>query len=221
MRVANAHNNPGPDGLKIFNIGYLAGITGILLAWNSAGILNVAMHDEYFPYTTLCLKLPTESKPFYPASIVIAMSSLSFLFSLIISKRSKKYLSKLHNSHLRNLPSKNALTYIDTLILFAILSGSVIFHSFFLLFWMLDKVSFDNLNLISNSITLIVDDIGLGFIFPIYIIIKTRRYLPKLWDDSREIIGENNDFFSTNPALVAPAPAQPQPMNLQIAESIL
>ena len=52
----------------------------------------------------------------------------------------------------------------------------------------------------------IVDDIGLGFIFPIYIIIKTRRYLPKLWDDSSQIIGENNDFFSTNPASVAPGP---------------
>ena len=51
--MANAHNDPGPNGLKMFNIGYLAGIAGILLAWNSAGILKVTVSDEYTPYTAL------------------------------------------------------------------------------------------------------------------------------------------------------------------------
>ena len=123
-------------------------------------------------------------------------------------------------SHLRNLPAKNALTYIDTLTLFSIVSGLSFIRYIEILLWTLDILSFDNLDLVTNITSIISDDIGVGFIFPIYIIIKTKRYLPKLWDDSREIIGENNDFFATNPARVAPAP-QPQPRNQQIAESSL
>ena len=124
-------------------------------------------------------------------------------------------------SHLRNLPAKNALTYIDTLTLFSIVSGFSFIRFFGVLLWTLDILSFDNLDLVINITSIISDDIGVGFIFPIYIIIKTKRYLPKLWDDSREIIGENNDFFATNPATVAPAPPGPQPTNQQIAESCL
>ena len=58
--------------------------------------------------------------------------------------------------------------------------------------------------MIIGIISIIVDDIGVAFIFPIYIIMKTKRYLPKLWDDSRQIILENNDFYSSNPNAVAP-----------------
>ena len=124
------------------------------------------------------------------------------------------------DSHLRNLPAKNVLTYIDTLTLFSIVSGLHSIRFFESLLWGLDILSFDNLDLVVNITSLIFDDIGVGFIFPIYIIIKTKRYLPKLWDDSREIIGENNDFFATNSATVAPAP-EPQPTNQPIAESSL
>ena len=35
-------------------------------------------------------------------------------------------------------------------------------------------------------------------------------YLPKLWDDTRQIIVENNDFFSINPAAVDPATTNQQ-----------
>ena len=84
----------------------------------------------------------------------------------------------------------------------------------------MDFFSFENLNLLINTISVIVDDIGVGFIFPIYIILKTKRYLPKLWDDSRPIVFGNNDFFSTNPATVAVAPTPvPQAVNHQIDET--
>ena len=204
--MANAHNDPGPDGLNIFNIGYLAGLAGILLAWNSAILIQVTVSDEDIPFTALCTKTTLESKPFYPITIGIAMLSLCIFFSCIITKRTQTYLSKLPDSHLRNLPRENALTYIDTLILFFVVSGSFILKYLFFLFWTFDLLSFDNANLLSCMTSIIVDDIGLGFIFPIYIIIKTRRYLPKLWDDSSQIIGGNNDFYSTNPATVAPEP---------------
>ena len=216
--MANAHNDPGPDGLKMFNIGYLAGIAGILLAWNSAILIKVTVSDQYIAYTAFCLKKTLESKPFYPMIIALVLFSLCVIFSLTITRRTYIYLNKLQGSQLPNLPAKNALTYIDTLILFSIISGSSILNSFCVLSWTLDFVSFDTSNLLTCLISIIVDDIGVGFIFPLYLIMKTKRYLPKLWDDSREIIVENNDFFSINPAAVAPAPG-PQPTNQETAET--
>ena len=216
--MANAHNDPGPEGLKMFNIGYLAGIAGILLAWNSAILIKVTVSDQYIGFTAFCLKKTLESKPFYPMIIALVLFSLCVIFSLTITRRTYIYLSKLQGSQLPNLPGKNALTYVDTLILFYIISGSSILNSFCVLSWTLDFVSFDTSNLLTCLISIIVDDIGVGFMFPIYLIMKTKRYLPKLWDDSRQIIVENNDFFSINPAAVAPAPG-PQPTNQETAET--
>ena len=204
MRVANAHNDPGPEGLKTFNIGYLAGIAGILLAWNGAILFKVAISEQYVPSTARCLKITLGSKPFYPVTIGIVIVSLCFVFSLIIIRRTKIYLSRLQDNHLRNLPAKNVLTYIDTLILFSIISGTCLVKLFSTIIWIFDVMSYENVNRINYIITLIADDIGVAFIFSIYLIIKTKRYLPKLWDDSRQIIGENNDFFSINPATVSP-----------------
>ena len=217
--MANAHNDPGPDGLKMFNIGYLAGIAGILLAWNSAILIKVTASDQFIGYTARCLKKTLESKPFYPAIIALVVVSLCVIFSVIITKRTYKYLSKLQERHLQNLPAKNALTYIDTLVLFSVLSGSMMIKAFVIsLIWPLNILSFDDSDFTIIILSLIVDDIGVDFIFPIYIIVKTKRYLPKLWDDSRQLIGENNDFFSINPATVAQAPG-PQPTNQDWADT--
>ena len=218
VRVANAHNDPGTDGLKIFNIGYLAGIAALLLALMIMGIFQFLISDEYVPYTALCLKktLEFESKPFFPAIIGVVVAILTVVFAVIITRRTYKYLNKLQDSHLRNLPAKNVLTYIDTLLLFSIISGSSMIEFLFFFSWALDILSFNNANLSTSIISIIVEDIGVGFIFPIYIIMKTKRYLPKLWDDSRQIVAENNDFFSINPATVAP---EPQIVNQDMAES--
>ena len=188
--------------MKIFNIGYLVGITGILLAWNSAILIKVTVSEEYLRYTALCLR--KKSKSDFPGPILIAMICLCILFSLIIIRRTKTYLNKLHDNQLRNLPAKNAMTYIDTLILFYVLSGSLIIKTCCMLFLIFDSSLSDPTNLIICVISIIVDDIGVGFIFPGYIIIKTKRYLPKLWDTSRQIILENNDFYSSNPTAVVP-----------------
>ena len=200
--MANAHNDPGVDGMKIFNIGYLVGITGILLAWNSAILIKVTVSEEYLRYTALCLR--KKSKSDFPGPILIAMIFLCILFSLIIIRRTKTYLRKLPDNQLRNLPAKNAMTYIDTLILFYVLSGSFFIKTSGMAFWLHNISLSDQTNLILCAITVIVDDIGVGFIFPVYIIIKTKRYLPKLWDTSRQIILENNDFYSSNPTAVVP-----------------
>ena len=219
--MANAHNDPGPDGLKMFNIGYLAGIAGILLAWNSAILIKVTVSNEYIGYVAICLKKTLDSKPFYPALIAFVVVSLCLTFSLIISYRTYEYLSKLQDSHLCNLPGKNALTYIDTLILFSIVSGSCLVKLVCNFIRIFDISLFEKMNRINCTLSVIVDDIGVGLIFPIYIILKTRRYLPKLWDDSREIIAGNNDFFSTSPAAVAPTHLEHQPTNKRLVESIM
>ena len=128
------------------------------------------------------------------------MICLCILFSLIIIRRTKTYLNKLPDNQLRNLPAKNAMTYIDTLILFYVLSGSLIIKAFCMLFWIHNTNTSlsDQTNLILCVITIIVDDIGVGFIFPVYIIMKTKRYLPKLWDTSRQIILENSALYFYN-----------------------
>ena len=220
MRVANAHHDPGPDGLKMFNIGYLAGIGGILFAWNSTILIKLTVSGQYIGFTAFCLKKTLDSTTFNAVVAKTIMVLLCVVFSLIIIRRTKIYLSRLQDSHLSNLPSKNALTYIDTLILFSIVSGFFIIQSICILFWTLDILSFDVGSLVICILSIIFIDIGVGFIFPIYIIIKTKRYLPRLWNDSRQIIGQNNDFFSINPATVAPA-LGPQSTSQETAESSL
>ena len=166
VRLANAHNDHGPDGLKSFNTGYLAGLAGILLAWNSAGILKVTISDGYVLYTAACLEKTLESKHYsHLFSVAIVMLSLCFVFVVIISRRKNIYLSKLQDSHICNLPAKNALTYIDTLMLFSILSGSFIYKILCILFWTLDILSFGAMNFAVNIMSICVDDIGVGFIF--------------------------------------------------------
>ena len=49
---------------------------------------------------------------------------------------------------------------------------------------MLDASLFEKVHLLNFVFSLIVDDIGVGFIFPIYTIIYTKRYMLKLWDDT-------------------------------------
>ena len=216
--MANAHNDQGPEGLKIFNIGFLAGMLGLLLTWNSAILIKVTVSDQYIPGTAACLGKTLDTSTFYPITVALGVMSLCVVFSVIITVRTYTYLSTLQDIHLCNLPSKNVLTYIDTLVLFSIVSGSGFFKLFCTFTWIFDVFSWHEANLVTCIFSIIIDDIGIGITFPIYIIIKTKRYLPKLWDDSRQIVVENNDFFSINPATVAPWPPA---TNQQIAESSL
>ena len=63
--VANAHKEPGEDGMKMFNIGYLAGISGILLAWNGAIVVKVLISDDYIHSTAKCLDKEMSTNMFY------------------------------------------------------------------------------------------------------------------------------------------------------------
>ena len=83
--VANAHKEPGEDGMKVFNIGYLAGISGLLFAWNAAIVGKVLTSDDYIPVTARCLNKQPLSNSYYPIAIVFPVFFLCNVFSLIIT----------------------------------------------------------------------------------------------------------------------------------------
>ena len=47
-------------------------------------------------------------------------------------------------------------------------------------------------------------NIVICFMFPVYIILKTRRYLPRLWDGEAPLILQNNDFYTVRLSQVSP-----------------
>ena len=55
-----------------------------------------------------------------------------------------------------------------------------------------------------NTNQFLMEDIVIGVILPILIIFKTRKYLPRLWDDDCQIETNNNDFYAENPFQVHP-----------------
>ena len=55
-----------------------------------------------------------------------------------------------------------------------------------------------------NTNQFFMEDIVIGVVLPILIIFKTRKYLPRLWDDDCQIETNNNDFYAVNPFQVHP-----------------
>ena len=55
-----------------------------------------------------------------------------------------------------------------------------------------------------NTNQFLMEDIVIGVVLPILIIFKTRKYLPRLWDDDCQIETNNNDFYAENPFQVHP-----------------
>ena len=129
----------------------------------------------------------------------------------IFSYKTRNSLRKIQDQHLKNLPSKNALTYLDT----QILCFSIILYKIFSIMY----VQFLNFDAGEDFLFVIVQfcfhNIVLCFLFPLYIILKTRRYLPRLWDDNSPIILQNNDFYAVRLSQVS----QGADRNLDIIES--
>ena len=148
------------------------------------------------PFTTLCMGESDE--PSNQLFIIIpAAFSLLFLTSLFLIDFKTRYnLRRLSDQHLKNLPSNNVLTYLDTQILsfiilvFFIIKMSVAFTFF------IDVASFESTLFVNNIIQLGFHNVIVSLVFPIYIILKTRRYLPRLWDSEAPLIVQNNDFFA-------------------------
>ena len=179
-------------------------VTGFIIAFNVFHLMQNVVHG--LPFTKLCLgdedEQPTKLIIIIPTAISIIF--LTFLF--LISFKTRNNLSKLSDQHLKNLPASNALTYLDTQVLcFIILLfyGIKIFIAYLFLF---DIVSFKFTLYVNNVIQLSFHNVIISIVFPIYIILKTRRYLPRLWDDDSPLIIQNNDFYATRISQVQEQP---------------
>ena len=62
--------------------------------------------------------------------------------------------------------------------------------------FVLDVLSWKDSFILRNFVQLVVTNIVVSFLFPVYIILKTRRYLPRLWDADSPVILQNNDFYA-------------------------
>ena len=133
-----------------------------------------------------------------------AFWSLLFTFMLMISLRTKRNLRKLQDQHLANLPSRNALTFLDTEILCFIILFQFFINSFLYYMFFLGVLPRDSLVFLTNLTQMLITNITLGVVFPTYIILKTRRYLPKLWNDDCPLILQNNDFYSVRINQISP-----------------
>ena len=72
--------------------------------------------------------------------------------------------------------------------------------------FLLDVLSRETSELLGSLTQMLLTNILLGLVFPVYIILKTRRYLPALWDDNALIINQNNDFYAVRLSQLAPHP---------------
>ena len=189
VMVSNAHRSLDPEDVKIFNIVYFVGVTGFIIVVNSFPVVQHFLHG--ISYISFCRNLalhPTTIMVLIPISLCL----LALVFTIMISLKTRKSISKLQDQHSINLPSRNALSYLDTqLLCFSILSYLIV-----TLLWIHSLFSFSFSLFVSHFLNICFYNIIISIIFPVYIILKTRRYLPRLWDDESPIILSNNDFFA-------------------------
>ena len=199
--VRSAHQDHGSDEMKTFNYGYLLIVAGLLISWNSSLVGKVLVSNT--PPPDWCFPVFAETN--HNIMIIpFVLSSLSVFFAVCIHLKTKSILENLQHQHFKNLPSKNALTFVDTQILFISVTIQVFlvnFPSLLLSFQLLSQEKWIIVRVITHFC---LNDVLVCVVFPIYIILKTKKYLPRLWNDSSPIINENNDFYAENPAQVSP-----------------
>ena len=122
-----------------------------------------------------------------------------FLWMKNIYIRTQKYLKKIQPEHQKNLPAKNALTFLDTYILLLSLAVRFILAKLIFYLHQQEYFSFEVSLTVRIILNLCLNDVFLGLVFPLYIMLKTRRYLPKLWNDDCPHVQQNNDFFAQRP----------------------
>ena len=203
--MSNAHIDPGSDGKKIFDAVYLVAVFGFLMFTNGFPVLKFLIHGN--PHVRRCQD-NTEQKVVSNMMLIGSVFwSLLFTFTIIIDLRTRKNLGRLQDSHLKNLPSNNVLTFLDTEILCFLLLFQYFSSSVFYYFFVWDWISRESLLYLVNITQFVVTNLTANFVFPIYIILKTRRYLPKLWDDNSPLILKNNDFYAERMSQMSTTPS--------------
>ena len=194
--VANAHQEREPQQIYIFDMVYMAAVSAFPLALISLPFLELWAHD--LPFVKRCLGKHKDQPIKIPIlwKIGLAFYFLFVMFHFMISLRTRKNLKKLQDQHFKNLPSKNALTFRDTEILCLISNIHVLIQGTMRIMFFSEVLPLDLTLLLTNVVQFVFTNILIALIFPMYIILKTRRYLPRLWSDQAPIILQNNDFYA-------------------------
>ena len=184
-----AHQDP--DLTRTSDIGYLLGVTGIGIVINT---IPVGIYIKLYYFQELCIE-EIRSLGYYLIVPVVVLI-LSVISTLLISFKTHNYLRNLHPEHFKNLPSNNVLTYIDTQLMCFFLIFYFLLGLFVLYLRLFVLISRENVIFYLNLLQLVINNVVICLIFPVYVILKTRRYLPRLWSDDSPLILENNDFYA-------------------------
>ena len=201
VMVSNAHQETEPEAKLLFDIGYLAAVAGFLLISVAIPVLQFTLNG--IRAIPLCLR-QEENVDLNLLKISTAATVLIFTFTILISIRTNKNVRKLEDQHLKNLPANNALTFVDTLILFFLSYSNFFLSVFLFLVFYFDFLTLEFLTFWISFFEFFIFNIITSFVFPIYIILKTRRYLPRLWDDNSPLILQNNDFYAVRLSQISP-----------------
>ena len=188
VMVANAQGVPGPEEKKIFDIGYLVAVFGFLLFFTALPFLQYATVGISFVSRCNGITEEEETGQSKIVFITIAFLFLFFFFTILIGVRTRKNLRKLNDDQLKNLPSNNALTYLDTELLSFLLFTYVFLQSFKYFLFVFDIISWELTLTLANWIQLVFNLLVLTLGFPVYIILKTRQAGPL------SLVGDCRDF---------------------------
>jgi len=192
-----AHQDP--DLTRTSDVGYLLGVTGIVIV---IGSIPVGIHLKLDRSQEFCDG--EIQKLGYYLMIPTVVLLLIIVYTMLISLKTHNYLRNLQPEHFKNLPSNNVLTFIDTQMLCFFLILYFMIGLLFIFLRSIDILSREYLILYSNIFQLTVNNVVICLIFPVYVILKTRRYLPRLWSDDSPLILENNDFYAVRLSQVSP-----------------
>ena len=202
--VANAHQPQEDEGRKLFDMVYLVGVVGMIVVLVLLPFVLLIKNEEGIPYINYCRKREEPNSKPRLFLVAIAFGSLGLIFVVAIVLRTRENLRKLEEQHIVNLPSNNALTYLDTLILCSLVFGPFWSRVFLTSLFSLNIIDWQDLFFANNLCHLMMTDIVMSFLFPVYIILKTKRYLPRLWDENSPIILGNNDFYASRLSQISP-----------------
>ena len=96
--MANAHQDPGPEGMRLFDTGYLVAVFAFLLFSNGFPLLQFLTHGN--PHLARCRgegeKEGEEEEAFTPLMIIgVIFWFLLLVFTLLISVRTRRNLRHL------------------------------------------------------------------------------------------------------------------------------
>ena len=192
--------------MRLFDTGYLVAVLAFSLASTGFPVVQFLVHGN--PHLSQCRgqgENQGEDLAVTPLMIIgVIFWFLLLVFTILLSLRTRKNLIQLRPQHLNNLPARNALTFLDTqIVCFLLLLQFMLmftFHSMYLL----NVFSRETSELLGSLTQMLLTNILLSLVFPVYIILKTRRYLPSLWDDKFPLIVQNNDFYAVRLCQISP-----------------